>query len=226
MELEDLVRSRRMCRDFSDEPVDPSTVDRLLDLARRAPSAGHTQGWSFLVLEGRDQTSRFWAADASPEWLAAPTLPGLLRAPVVIVPWTSQAAYDKRYSEADKSSTVLAWSVPYWIVDTSFATMLVLLAAESEGLGALFFRLRPGGEQRLREEFAVPDEWAALGAVALGRRALAVGHRGEGGQGEPDGPPRRQRALRPLDEVVIRGGWSIGTGQQPAQTSSERLSVD
>ena len=219
-----------MCRDFSDEPLDPSTVDRLLDLARRAPSAGHTQGWAFLVLEGRDQTSRFWAADASAEWLAAPTLPGLLRAPVVVVPWTSPAAYDKRYSEVDKSSSVLPWSVPYWIVDTSFATMLLLLAAESEGLGALFFRLRPGGEERLRSEFAVPDEWTALGAVALGQRAVAVGQRsgrGEpGGGGEPGGPPRRPRALRPLDDVVVRGGWPIATGGHPSRASSRQIAVD
>lgn len=195
MELEDLVRSRRMCRDFSEEPVDPQTVDRLLDLARRAPSAGHTQGWAFLVLEGADLTARFWAADASPEWIAAPTLPGLLRAPVVIVPWASQTAYERRYAKADKSPSVIPWSVPYWIVDTSFATMLLLLGVEAEGLGALFFRLRPGAEERLRDEFGVPGEWGAIGALAIGHRNI------------PGNAARPPRALRPLANVVMRGAW-------------------
>ena len=38
------------------------------------------------------------------------------------------------------------WAVPYWLVDTSFATMLLLLGAAQEGLGTLFFALqsRPG----------------------------------------------------------------------------------
>ncbi len=52
MQLDEAIRRRRMCRNFSDRPVPPRVVDRLLDRARRAPSAGHTQGWAFLVLEG------------------------------------------------------------------------------------------------------------------------------------------------------------------------------
>lgn len=194
-DLEDLVKARRMCRDFSADPVEPAVVDRLLDLARRAPSAGHTQGWAFLVLEGPEQTRRFWEADASPEWLASPTLPGLLRAPVIIVAWASRQAYERRYAQEDKAGSALGWSVPYWIVDASFATMHILLGAHAYGLGALFFRLRPGAEEALRAELSVPDEWSAIGALALGFPA--------GGSLRA----RPARPLRPLDEVVMRGGW-------------------
>jgi nitroreductase len=194
-DLEDLVKARRMCRDFSADPVDPAVVDRLVELARRAPSAGHTQGWAFLVLEGADQTRRFWEADASPQWLASPSLPGLVRAPVIIVAWASRQAYERRYAEADKATSALAWSVPYWIVDASFATMHILLGAQAYGLGALFFRLRPGAEEALREDFEVPDEWSAIGALALGFAA--------GGSGRQRPP----RALRPVEQVVMRGGW-------------------
>lgn len=99
-----MVRRRRMYRSFTDRSVDPATVDALLDQARRAPSAGHTQGWAWLVLEGPEQTRRFWEADADPAWLAAPNHPGLLRAPVILVPWTNPAAYEARYGEPDKSA--------------------------------------------------------------------------------------------------------------------------
>ncbi|MEP7090673.1 MAG: nitroreductase family protein, partial [Nocardioidaceae bacterium] len=51
MEFQDVVRRRRMVRSYADLPVDPAIVDRMLDNAVRAPSAGFTQGWSFLVLD-------------------------------------------------------------------------------------------------------------------------------------------------------------------------------
>ncbi len=51
MEFQDVVRSRRMIRSYADRPVDPPVVERLLSNAVRAPSAGFTQGWAFLVLD-------------------------------------------------------------------------------------------------------------------------------------------------------------------------------
>lgn len=197
MDFDEVIRRRRMCRDFTTDPVTADVVDRLLDRARRAPSAGHTQGWSFLVLDDPAGRERFWSAAAERSWLEAPSLPGLLRAPVVIVPWCSQAAYQARYSEGDKAGSP-HFEVPYWLVDTSFAVMLLLLGAVVEGLGALFFRLRPGVDDRLRAEFGVPADWSPLGAVALGWPA--------GGEG-PVGGGSAARGRRPLSEVVHRGRW-------------------
>ena len=199
MDLDEVIRRRRMCRNFSDRPLDPAAVDRLLDRARRAPSAGHTQGWAFLVLEGPDQVGRFWAANADPAWLAAPTLPGVVRAPAVVIPLACEGAYRSRYGEADKEPAGPggAWDVAYWTVDVSFATMVVLLGAVTEGLGALFFALRPGAAGRLRREFGVPPGWDPIGAVALGWPAPDPG---------PAGSPSR-RPRRALEEVVHRGGW-------------------
>lgn len=196
MELDEAIRRRRMCRDFSPAPVGPEILDRLLDRARRAPSAGHTQGWAFLALDTPASVERFWSVAADGSWLAAPSLPGLLRAPVIVVPWCSQAAYQARYSEADKAAQP-DLPVPYWFVDTAFAVMLLLLGVVAEGLGALFFRLRPGVDQRLRAEFEVPAEWTPLGAVAIGWPA---------GQGGPRGSARRGR--KPAAAVVHRGRWN------------------
>jgi nitroreductase len=196
MDLLEAIRTRRMCRDFVDRPVAPEVLDGLLDLARRAPSAGRTQGWAFLVLEGGHQTRRFWTVDADPEWLARPDHPGLLEAPVIILPFCHQQAYLDRYAAPGKAGSGLAdparWPAPYWLIDTAFATMLLLLGAVEAGLGALFFRLH-GDPGRLRGEFGVPDGWEAIGAVALGW------------PGSPAGG--RDRPVRDHDEVVHRGGW-------------------
>ena len=59
------------------------------------------------------------------------------------------------------------WAVPYWLVDTAFATMLLLLGLAQEGLGSLFFALqKPAGP--LLGPVGVPDGWEPLGAVAIG----------------------------------------------------------
>jgi nitroreductase len=197
VELDQAIRQRRMCRHFQDLPVPPDMVDRLIDRARRAPSAGHTQGWSFLVLEGSEQTSRFWSTDADPAWLARPDHPGVLNAPVLVIPFCSRQAYLDRYSQPDKAgarglSREAGWPAPYWLIDTAFATMLLLLGAVEEGLGALLFRIH-GDPVQLRAAFGVPDAWDPVGAVALGWPAAEE--------------RRTPRPRRPQHEVVHRGSW-------------------
>lgn len=191
-----MIARRRMCRRFLDRPVPPDTVDRLVDRARRAPSAGHTQGWDWLVLEGPEQTGRFWDLDADPAWRADPDHPGLLRAPVIVVPLASRRAYEARYAEADKDPARPArWNVPYWLVDTAFATMLLLLAATDEGLGALLFALHRDPRATMAA-FGVPADREPLGAVALGWPDPAD---------RPGSSAARPR--RPAADQVHRGRW-------------------
>lgn len=181
-----------MCRHFLSTPLAPGLVDSLLDLATRAPSAGHAQGWAWLVLDSEADRRRFWAATSDP----ARVPPGLAPAPVVVVPLFSRDLYRARYAQADK--VAFEWDVPYWLVDTAMATMLVLLGAHDAGLGALLFRLhRPAAD--LRREFGVPAGWDPLGALALGWPDPAAHPRAAG---SPERPRRR-----PLSEVVHRGGW-------------------
>ncbi|MGO9582916.1 MAG: nitroreductase family protein [Acidimicrobiales bacterium] len=202
MQLDAIVRRRRMVRSYSNRPVPADVLDRVLDVALRGPSAGFSQGVDLLVLEG-SQTQQFFELTSDPGFIAEPgPLSGLLRAPVIVLPLSDPAAYVARYSEADKAGSSLAgvpaqsWPVPYWLVDSSFAVMLLLLAATDEGLGALFFRLHrdPGP---FLAALGVPEGKQVIGAVALGYEAPA---------GAVVGSPAR-RARRPASEVVHRGRW-------------------
>ena len=197
-----MVRRRRMVRRYTAEPVDAEVVDRLLRTAVRAPSAGFSQGWAFLVLDTPDDVGRFWSAATPPERLAAPDawLRGMRTAPVVVVPWSSEAAYRRRYAEPDKGPATLEerWSVPYWHVDTGMATLLLLQAAVDAGLGACLFGVPASRVDPLRREFGVPAEYTPVGAVTVGHPDPAAGLRGSA----------RTRPRRPLDDVVHRGGWS------------------
>lgn len=197
MELTDVIRRRRMVRAFQDRPVPAETVDSIVDLARRSPSAGNTQPWSFVVLEG-GETGLVWDVTLPPERRTGFRWQGLLKAPVLILPLVSSSAYVRRYSEDDKVQTGLgegaeAWPVPYWWVDGGMAVHALLLGAVDVGLGASLFGLF-GHERAVLEGLGVPEEWRALGAVALGWPA-------------EDEPGRSVNRLRPpLGDVIHRGG--------------------
>ena len=126
--------------------------------------------------------------------------PGLLVAPVIVLPCGDATAYVDRYGESDKARTGLgenadAWSIPYWHVDTAMATMILLNGATALGLGALFFGIFDH-EAGVVAEFAIPEGVRPIGAVAIGHPA----------------PTQRKsqsvaRGLAPLDEIVHRGRW-------------------
>ncbi len=191
MDFESVIRQRRMVRNFEGRPLPPEIVERLLANARRGPSAGFTQGFELLVLEGAEQTGRFWDVSLPPAERDGFRWPGLLRAPLVIVAFADERAYRERYAEPDKRSS--AFRVPWWLVDTSFAALLVLLTAVDAGLGALFFGVfRP---EAVRAAFGVPIRYLPLGAIAVGYPA-------------PDEPsPSLRRGHRPAAEVIHRGHW-------------------
>ena len=189
-----------MVRRFDPErPVDRAVVDRMLEHAVRAPSAGFSQGWAFLVLDAPAEVARFWSATSDPDadnaWLR-----GMRTAPVLIVPLSCKDAYLDRYAQPDKGWTdrdEARWPVPYWHVDTGMASLLVLLTAVDEGLGACFFGVPPERIEAFRAEFGVPADHVPVGAIGVGHRLPDAGAAGS--------PARRTR--RPMEEVVHRGGW-------------------
>ena len=73
MEFRDVVRRRRMVRRFDHRPVPRETVDGIIDIGRRAPSAGFSQGLELLVLDSPDTVAEFWAITRDPEFPGTPT---------------------------------------------------------------------------------------------------------------------------------------------------------
>jgi nitroreductase len=196
MEFQDVVRRRRMVRNFDSRPLPPELVERILANAQRGPSAGFTQGAELLVLEGRAQTGRYWDACFPAHRRSGFRWPGILEAPLLIVPLGSRQAYLDRYAEPDKGwidRDPDRWPVAYWDVDAGFAALLVLLTAVDCDLGAVLFRVFE--PDALRAEFGIPDRFSPVGAIAIGYP-------------QPDAPsPSVARGRRPSSEVVHRGGW-------------------
>jgi nitroreductase len=194
MEFSEVVRRRRMIRSYRpDQPVPRQVVDELLDLAVRAPSAGHTQGWTFLVLSDSAALDQFWAATTDggePDgWLER-----MRTAPVLIVCFSDKSAYLDRYAEPDKGWTdrdEARWPVPYWHIDTGMAALLLLLGAQDRGLGACLFGVPGERWDALRAAFAVPERLSPVGVVSMGVPAPDVRS------------PSLRRGPRRKDEVVV-----------------------
>ena len=192
-----------MVRSYADRRVDPAVVDRMLANAVRAPSAGFSQGWAFLVLDQPAHVDRFWASTTAEDEAPDQWLTGMRMAPVVIVPMSSKAAYLDRYAEPDKGWTDREehrWPVPFWHIDTGMAALLILQTAVDEGLGACFFGIPPERIVPFREAFEVPDAWTPIGAITVGHRPDDTDDTGVVGS-----PARRAR--KPLTDVVHRGRW-------------------
>lgn len=195
--IADIIRRRRMTRRFAGS-LDTAWVEAQCDVARRAPSAGYAQGTHFLILTG-DELAEFWSSSGLASWFTRRS-PGVLGASAVVLVLGDRSAYTSRYSEPDKQAQGLesteAWSTPYWLTDAAMAAQNLLLLAEDDGVGALFFGLFVES-RRILDGLGVPADVDCVGAIALGPRDPAD---------RPTGSPTR-RPRRAVGDVVHRGHW-------------------
>ena len=198
MEFDEVLRKRRMVRSYDPErPVPPEVVDKIVKHALRAPSAGFSQGWGFLVLTKPEDRELFWSSLASEE--ANDWLERMRTAPLIIVALSNKSVYLDRYAQADKGWTdrdESHWPVPYWDIDTGFAALLMHLTAVNEELGSCFIGLPVPTIPAFKTAFGVPDEYTPIGALTVGYRAA------------DKRSPSLRRGHRPVDEVVHHGRWA------------------
>ena len=174
MEFGEVLRRRQMIRSYdAARTVPPAAIDAVLAAALRAPSAGFTQGISFLVLSSDAERETFWrlTGDSDTSWLR-----GMRTAPVLALVWTSEEAYLDRYAEPDKGWTdrdPAHWSAPYWFVDAGMASMAALLSAVDQHLGACFFGIPVDRIAVVREAFGVPASQLSVGVISLGYSVVA-----------------------------------------------------
>lgn len=200
MEFRDVLARRRMVRNYTGDSVDPAVLDRIVDAGRKAPSAGFSQGQSFVVVTGRADRAAIAALAGEARYVEAGFDPWISRAPAHIVVCTSEATYRRRYREPDKSpdGREAEWPVPYWWVDAGSALQNILLAAVDEGLAAGF--LGSHALSGLAELLDIPEEYSPIGVVTIGHPA----------------PDRRSGSLgrgrRPARDVIHRDRWSSAGG--------------
>ena len=178
------------------EDLSRDQLTRFLELAIRAPSAGFSQGWDFVVLTRPVDRERVWTATTDPQVPADRWLDGMRTPPTLVLCLSDPQGYLSRYAEPDKGWTdrdPARWPVPYWDVDTGMAALVLLLAGVDAGLGGCFFGVPPARADAVREAFDIPADRNLVGVVSLGRP----------GADRPS--PSVRRGRRPLSDVAHNG---------------------
>lgn len=150
MDFETVVKRRRMCREFLERDVPQEKIDRILDLASRYPSAGHTEPQEFIVVHNR-RTKEDLAHAALDQMFVA-------QAPLVIVVVSDVRRSARRYGERGVRF--------FSIIDGAFVAMLILLAVVEEGLGACF--VGSFYDEEVQEVLSLPQEVRPIGIIPMG----------------------------------------------------------
>ncbi|WP_327367781.1 coenzyme F420-0:L-glutamate ligase [Streptomyces sp. NBC_01217] len=191
--VREAVTQRRTVREFTDDPVDPGAVRRAVAAAVTAPAPHHTTPWRFVLLESEESRTRLldamrdaWIADLrrdgrSEESIAKRVRRGdvLRRAPYLVVPCLvmdgAHTYGDERRDTAEREMFVVA-------AGAGIQNFLVALAGEQ--LASAWVSSTMFCRAVVREVLELPGAWDPLGAVAVGRAAVApvarVGRDAEG----------------------------------------------
>jgi nitroreductase len=196
MDFEEVIRKRRMVRNYRSDPVPGAVLDRVVDAGIRAPSAGNSQGFGFVLVTEHRTRMAIAALAREQDYVSLGFDPWISKAPAHIVITVSEKVYRDRYREPDKlgpDGEEMEWPVPYWWIDAGAAMMGVLLAAVNEGLAAGFLGLHALPE--LGELLHIPIDHTPIGVVTVGyplrdRRSTSL-----------------DRGKRPRDSVVHRERW-------------------
>ena len=203
MEFSEVVRKRRMIRQYDPErPVPAEVITTALRNAIRAPSAGFSQGWDFVVLTEPEERQAYWASTTDVDDDMDSWLEGMQTAPALILCLSDEPTYLRRYAEPDKGWTDMdeaRWPVPYWDIDTGMAALMILLTAVDEGLGGCFFGAPPETHEDVFGAFAIPHDRNLVGVVSVG---YPVPH---------DKSGSLKRGLRGLDQVAHYGKFGRRT---------------
>lgn len=196
MDFEDVIRKRRMVRNYRPDPVPGEILGRIVDAGLRAPSAGNSQGLGFVIVTEAGTRLTIASLADEKQYVSRGFDPWISRAPAHIVITVSEELYRERYREPDKlgpDGQEMDWPVPYWWVDAGAAMMGVLLAAVNEGLGAGFLGVH--SLPNLGALLHIPSHQAPIGVVTVGypledRRSSSL-----------------DRGKRPRETVVHRERW-------------------
>ena len=162
--MEGLLLSRRSVRDFRGEPVPTEQLERLLETARRAPTASNSQHISWSVIRDPERLDRI--RELTLEWIA--TDPHRAR---------HIRAAEQGRDVVLRTATVLAVAhgprnYAWTAVDGTIALTYMELLAASMGLGTCWAGLVTAASRSIPDlpaVLGVPGENVVGGAVMLGR---------------------------------------------------------
>jgi len=150
MDVSEAITGRRSIRAFKRENVSEEIVEKLIDAARWAPSAGNIQPWEFVIVREAKIKERLAEAAWNQKFIE--------EVPVVIVVCANEVLSAQRYSDRGKEL--------FCLQDTAAAVQNILLLAYSFGLGTCW--VGAFNEEEVRETLKVPDGTRPVAIVPVG----------------------------------------------------------
>ncbi len=173
MDFEKVLRKRWMVRSFKPTPIPEEKISEILGNAVRAPSAGHLQPWDFVIVKSADTKKCLARAALNQTFIE--------EAPIVIVACANTRRSATRYGERGVRF--------YSLIDTAFASLIILLSAVNEGIGASF--VGAFHDEEVSKILGLPEHVRPVGIINLGY---------------PDERPTKLDRI-PLEELVHREKW-------------------
>lgn len=148
MDVIDAIEMRRSIRTYTKDPVSGEEITSLLRAAMCAPSAANAQPWHFIVIRDRK------ILDEIPQVVS-----------------TAQMVRNAPLAIAVCADTTLEKYHGFWVQDCSAATQNLLLAATTQGLGAVWIGVHPLEDRvkSVRRLLKLPENVAPLCLISVGR---------------------------------------------------------
>lgn len=153
MDVLKAIKERRSIRAFKSDEVSPEIVDKLLDAAIWAPSAGNIQPWEFVIVRDEEIKRKLAEAASNQEFIE--------EAPIVIVVCADEARSSQGYGS--RGATL------YCIQDTAAAIQNILLAAHALGLATCW--IGAFSEELVKKALSTPPNVRPVAIIPVGYAA-------------------------------------------------------
>ena len=151
MDFDEVVRKRKMIREYQqDSQIPTEIINKLLKNAHRSPSAGHTQVQEYIVVIDPITKKKLCQASLGQSQVED--------ASVLIIVCANTSRSVRRYGKRGTDF--------YSIIDGAFASMIILLSAVNEGIGASF--IGAFEDNRIVKILGLPVHVKPIGIIALG----------------------------------------------------------
>ncbi len=146
MDVFEAVKNRKSIRRYKDREVEKEKLDKILEVARLAPSAANRQQWKFLVVKSKETREKLVEAAHGQQMVA--------QAPVLVVACSTESEY------------VMPCGQPAYTVNLSIAVSFMILEAQELELGTCW--LGAFSEDAFKEILEIPEDVRVVAAFTLG----------------------------------------------------------
>jgi nitroreductase len=155
MDFDEVIKRRKMIREYDSDrqQIRAGIITKLIRNAHRAPSAGHTQVQEFIIVKDSSTKKKLRKAAVNQEYVE--------RAPLLIVVCSNTSRSVGRYGSRGTEF--------YSIIDGAFASMLILLSAVNEGIGACF--VGAFQDNKVSDILELPKDVRPIGIICIGYAA-------------------------------------------------------